>query len=121
MTQREIIADEATEASAQLSSVNNAMRLIKIFTDERYEMGLSELARRLALPKSSVHRLATALVESNMLVHHAASGKYRLGLLMFELASLMERKQYIAGEARPSAQKAGSAPGAKTRASQTSA
>ncbi|RXZ31123.1 hypothetical protein D9O50_17850 [Oxalobacteraceae bacterium CAVE-383] len=83
-----------------MSSVFNAMRLIKIFSDERYEIGLSELSRRLDLPKSSVHRLATALVESNMLSHNERNGKYRLGLLMFELASLMERRQFAGAENR---------------------
>jgi IclR family KDG regulon transcriptional repressor len=97
----EFISDETADTASQLSSVNNAMRLIKIFSDEHYEMGLSELARRLQLPKSSVHRLATTLVESNMLMHHAKTGKYRLGLLMFELASLMERKQHVANDFPP--------------------
>ena len=89
----EIISDIQEDAESHLSSVFNAMRLMKIFTDESYEIGLSELSRRLALPKSSVHRLATALAESNMLSHNEESGKYRLGMLMFELASLMERTQ----------------------------
>lgn len=89
----DIISDIQEDAESHLSSVFNAMRLMKIFSDESYEIGLSELSRRLALPKSSVHRLASALVESNMLSHDEDSGKYRPGLLMFELASLMERTQ----------------------------
>ncbi|HEY4316778.1 MAG TPA: helix-turn-helix domain-containing protein [Herbaspirillum sp.] len=103
MTKCECNADASADAESHLSSVYNAMRLIKIFSDERYEIGLSELARRLDLPKSSVHRLATDLVESNMLSHDAESGKYSLGLLMFELASLMERKQH-AGKEKPEPQ-----------------
>jgi IclR family KDG regulon transcriptional repressor len=94
-------ADSDTDTAGQLSSVNNAMRLIKIFSDEHYEIGLSELSRRLQLPKSSVHRLATTLVESHMLMHHAETGKYRLGLLMFELASLMARKRHVADDMSP--------------------
>jgi IclR family KDG regulon transcriptional repressor len=97
----ELIPAEDADTASQLSSVNNAMRLIKIFSDEHYEIGLSELSRRLQLPKSSVHRLATALVESNMLMHHAKTGKYKLGLLMFELAALMERKQHAVNDLSP--------------------
>jgi IclR family KDG regulon transcriptional repressor len=100
MMKCENTVDASADTESHLSSVYNAMRLIKIFSDERYEIGLSELARRLDLPKSSVHRLASDLVESNMLSHNAQSGKYRLGLLMFELASLMTRKQHAGHEDR---------------------
>jgi IclR family KDG regulon transcriptional repressor len=100
MMKCEDIADVSADTESHLSSVYNAMRLIKIFSAESDELGLSELARRLDLPKSSVHRLAADLVESNMLSQNAESGKYRLGLLMFELASLMERKQHAGNENR---------------------
>ena len=39
---------------ARLSSVANAMRVVKAFSDDEYEIGISNLARRLALPKSTV-------------------------------------------------------------------
>ena len=91
----EVPSEPSTDTENHLSSVYNAMRLIRIFSDEHYEIGLSELSRQLALPKSSVHRLATTLVESNMLNHNEANGKYRLGLLVFELAALMARQRDI--------------------------
>ena len=51
---------------ARLSSVANAMRLVRAFSDDEYEIGISNLARRLALPKSTVHRLATTLVDAEL-------------------------------------------------------
>jgi IclR family KDG regulon transcriptional repressor len=83
-----------------LSSVANAVRLIKIFSDDRYEIGISELGKRLSLPKSTVHRLASTLVEAGMLEQNVDSGKYRLGLLVFELGSLVRRKMDFSSEAK---------------------
>jgi IclR family KDG regulon transcriptional repressor len=76
----------------RLSSVANAIRLTKAFSEGEYEMGISALATRLGLAKSTVHRLATTLVEYDMLEQNRETGKYRLGLALFELGTLVRRK-----------------------------
>jgi IclR family transcriptional regulator, KDG regulon repressor len=76
----------------RLSSVANAIRLTKAFSESEYEMGISALALRLGLAKSTVHRLATTLVEYDILEQNRESGKYRLGLALFELGTLVRRK-----------------------------
>lgn len=86
---------------ARLSSVANAIRLIKSFSDDEYEIGVSALARRLGLAKSTVHRLAATLLEEGMLEQNAQGEKYRLGLLLFELGSLVRRKMDVTAEAKP--------------------
>ena len=85
----------------RLSSVSNAMRLIRAFSDEEYEIGISDLARRLGLAKSTVHRLATTLIEVGMLEQNAQDGKYHPGLKLFELGSLVRRKMDVTDEAKP--------------------
>jgi len=50
-------------------------------------MGISALASRLGLAKSTVHRLATTLVEYDILEQNRETGKYRLGLALFELSA----------------------------------
>ncbi len=84
----------------RLSSVANALRLTKAFSEEDYEMGISALATRLGLAKSTVHRLATTLVEYDFLEQNRESGKYRLGLAFFELGTLVRRKMDTATEAQ---------------------
>ena len=84
----------------KLSSVANSILLLKAFSDERSERGISALAERLHLAKSTVHRLASTLVETGML-EQGASGQYRLGLAVFELGSLVRRKLDLAFEAKP--------------------
>lgn len=84
----------------RLSSVANAIRLTKAFSEHEYEMGISALAVRLGLAKSTVHRLATTLVEYDMLEQNKESGKYRLGLAFFELGTLVRRKMDVATAAQ---------------------
>jgi IclR family transcriptional regulator, KDG regulon repressor len=85
----------------RLSSVANAMRLLKVFSDDDFEIGVSELAKRLGLAKSTVHRLASTLVRERILERGPRDGKYRLGLVLFELGSLVRRKMDVSAEARP--------------------
>src|SRR5215212_12169385 len=84
----------------RLSSVANAIRLTKAFSEHEYEMGISALATRLGLAKSTVHRLATTLVEYDILEQNRETGKYRLGLALFELGTLVRRKMDTASESR---------------------
>ena len=84
----------------RLSSVANSIRLTKAFSENEYEMGISALATRLGLAKSTVHRLATTLVEYDILEQNRETGKYRLGLALFELGTLVRRKMDTASESR---------------------
>lgn len=90
----------AAVARTRLSSVTNALRLLKVFSDQESEIGISDLARRIGLAKSTVHRLASSLVEEGMLEQAEKEGKYRLGLALFELGALVRRKMDVTAEAR---------------------
>ncbi|HTQ76226.1 MAG TPA: IclR family transcriptional regulator [Burkholderiales bacterium] len=85
----------------RLSSVANSLRLIRAFSEDHYEIGISDLAKRLGLAKSTVHRLASTLLDQGMLEQNAGDGKYRLGLALFELGTLVRRKMDFTTEARP--------------------
>ncbi|MGE5740082.1 MAG: IclR family transcriptional regulator, partial [Betaproteobacteria bacterium] len=91
----------ARRAGARLSSVANATRLMKAFSEGEYEIGISNLARRLGLGKSTVHRLASTLVAVDFLERNPETGAYRLGLALFELGMLVRRKMSFVNEARP--------------------
>lgn len=72
-------------ADATLSTVSNAARLLKTFLPHEEELGVSELARRLRLGKSNVHRLVATLLDEGLLERDPRTGRYRLGIVMFEL------------------------------------
>ena len=84
----------------RLSSVANSIRLTKAFSENEFEMGISALASKLGLAKSTVHRLATTLVEYDILEQNRENGKYRLGLALFELGTLVRRKMDVMSEAQ---------------------
>jgi len=86
--------------SGQLSSVGSALRLLKAFTEEP-ELGISELARRQGLAKSTVHRLASTLVAEGFLEQNPADGRYRLGLSLFALGTLVRRRMHVTHQAKP--------------------
>ncbi len=72
-----------------LTSVRNAARVLKEFSRDRPELGVSELSRCLGLTKSTVHRLLTTLTEEHLLIKNTGTGRYRLGLAAFDLGSTM--------------------------------
>lgn len=94
-------AKAPAKPKTRLSSVANSVRLIKAFTDSEYELGISNLAKRLGLAKSTVHRLASTLIDAGMLEQNSETGRYRLGLSLFELGSLVRRKMDVSSEAKP--------------------
>jgi len=93
-------AKASGKPKTRLSSVANSIRLIKAFSDEEYEIGISNLAKRLGLAKSTVHRLATTMIDAGMLEQNPENGRYRLGLALFELGSLVRRKMDVSSEAK---------------------
>lgn len=92
---------QPAKAKTRLSSVANAIRLIKSFSDEESEIGISNLGKRLSLPKSTVHRLASTLIDVGMLEQNIDTGKYRLGLVLLELGSMVRRRMDFSTEAKP--------------------
>ena len=73
--------------SWELSSVRNAARLLKEFSRTDRELGVSELARRLGLATSTVHRLLATLAAERLL--ERTSGGYRLGLALYDLGAIV--------------------------------
>ncbi len=90
-----------SEARERLSSVATAIRLLKAFSEDEVDIGISDLARRLRIAKSTAHRLAVTLVSEGMLEQDGGSGKYRLGVALFRLGALVRRRMEVSNEARP--------------------
>src|ERR1041385_8782597 len=76
-------------AGQLLSSVRAAARLLCTFTATDRELGVSELSRRLGLGKSTVHRLLTTLAAEHLIEFNPRSGRYRLGIKVYELGTVV--------------------------------
>lgn len=91
----------ADGAAARLSSVTAALLVLKTFSADEDEIGISTLAKRLGLAKSTVHRLAVTLASEGFLEQNPDNGRYRLGLALFSLGALARRRMNVSTEARP--------------------
>jgi IclR family transcriptional regulator, KDG regulon repressor len=93
--------EDTRPQTQRLSSVAAAIKLLNAFSEDETELGISNLAKRLGLAKSTVHRLATTLVADRLLEQDPQSGKYRLGIALFRLGALVRRRMDVSNEARP--------------------
>lgn len=90
-----------SEGPGRLSSVAAAVHLLKAFSEDEPEIGITSLAKRLGLAKSTIHRLATTLVAERLLEQNPDTGRYRLGLALFSLGTLVRRRISVSNEAQP--------------------
>lgn len=81
--------------AGSLSSVSSALRLLKVFSVEQSELGISALAKELDVAKSTAHRLAATLANEGFLEQSPDNGRYRLGLALFELGTLVRRRMDV--------------------------
>ena len=61
-----------------LSTLEKAGRVLRLFTAENPEWGVSQVARELLVSKGSVHDALATLTQIG-LVHRTVTGRYRLG------------------------------------------
>ena len=86
-------------ASGRLSSVTSALLVLKVFSQAESELGISSIAQRLGLAKSTVHRLAVTLAGEGFLEQNAQNGRYRLGLSLFSLGALVRQRMDVSNQA----------------------
>ena len=85
----------------RVSSVATAIRLLEAFSEDESEIGVSALAKKLKVSKSTVHRLAVTLVSAHLLEQNPETERYRLGVGLFGLGTLVRRRMSLSNEARP--------------------
>ncbi|WP_432826683.1 IclR family transcriptional regulator [Dactylosporangium sp. CA-092794] len=77
---------------AKNSTVDRALRVLEAFLTEERDLGVLELARKVDLDKSVIHRILTTLVRRGFLEQNPVSRRYRVGLRVWELG-----QRYVAG------------------------
>jgi DNA-binding IclR family transcriptional regulator len=86
---------------ATVGSVEKAVSLLKILGDGAPEAGVSELARRLKVHKSTVSRLLATLERQGLVERNPDTEKYRLGFELVRLAGRVPRHGELVETARP--------------------
>ena len=84
-----------------LSSVTNAMKILRLFTHKQKEWRLSEIAEQLNLPLTTTHRLISTLREEGFLSKNPKNNHYRLGLAILSLGGAVFNHHELYKEAMP--------------------
>lgn len=87
--------------SGGIQSVERAVAVLKLFGESEPEWGVTDLARRLRLHKSTVSRLLSTLEAGGFLQQDPRTGRYRLGLQLATLAGLALTQYDLRDIARP--------------------
>ena len=83
-----------------VKSLEKALDIIEIVSNEQQDASLSEIARQTGLPKSTVHRLIATLTGRGYL-EKTEAGSYKIGLKLFEVVSCYINNLELQTEARP--------------------
>jgi len=84
-----------------VQSLERAFDILEILSNERDGLPLTEIGRRLGLPKSTVFRLLDTLGERGYVERSLANGNYKLGLEFIGLSSLYLNSLDLKVEAQP--------------------
>ena len=75
----------------QMSSLGSALDILRCFSAVAPDLGVTEVAGLLGMPKSSVSRLMKTMGEAGLLEQDDSRRTYRPGVLAFELGNLYQR------------------------------
>lgn len=82
-------------------AVERALDILLCFSGEETELGLSDIAKRIGLHKSTVHRLLASLEGKGFVRRHPTTDKYRLGWSVLELVSNIKQSDDLSTIVRP--------------------
>lgn len=84
-----------------LESADRVLRVMELFNGGERSLSLSEIADRMSLPKSSVHRLLATLLAHGFIERDPFTRRYRLGIKLFEIGSLVIHDRGLHAAAHP--------------------
>ena len=84
-----------------LESVVRVMNVLEAFTADRPELRLTDLSETLGMPKSQVLRIASTLEQGSFLERDPDTKRYRLGIRLLTLGTLVQRRLSLRAVAQP--------------------
>ena len=93
--------DGSDAGKYRIQAIERAVAILGAFSAEEPELGVSDLASRLGLHKSTVHRFVVNLEAAGFLERTRTTARYRLGLRIFELGGLVLKQMNLWEEALP--------------------
>ena len=84
-----------------LSSVKKSLEVLQVFSGDQLEMSVTEISKVLNSHKSSISRILITLASEGFVEKNPQTNKYRLGLKLLELASLVMQRYDLREHAGP--------------------
>jgi DNA-binding IclR family transcriptional regulator len=84
-----------------VEAADRVLRLLEAFGPHERDISLGDLAQRVRLPKSSVHRLLVTLIAHGYAERDPSTRRYRLGVRLFELGSTVIHERGLHSAAHP--------------------
>lgn len=100
MSNSEIKIAGAKASPYRVQVLDRALAILDLLADQQENASLSDLAEKLQLNKSTAHRLVMILERDRLVERDANSGRYRLGMRLFELGSIAISRFDIREKAR---------------------
>ncbi len=95
------LPDADTRSGYRIQAIERAVAILGAFSADEPDLRVSDIAQRLGLHKSTVHRFLVNLDSAGMVEKSPRTGRYRLGLRLFELGSLVMQRMNLWDEALP--------------------
>ena len=84
-----------------IQSLSNALSILELFSIEREEFGMAEIATSLGLKKRNAERLLKTMEKREYLERNRVTGNYRLGFRVFELGQRYKEQLSLMKQALP--------------------
>jgi|LSQX01.2.fsa_nt_gb DNA-binding IclR family transcriptional regulator len=84
-----------------VGSINKAARILRCFSVNEPEWSSTELAKRLGMPNSTVHRMLMSLRAEEFVEQDETTGKFRLGSFPLMLSAVIQTTQSVGRIALP--------------------
>jgi IclR family KDG regulon transcriptional repressor len=91
----------APPAGRSVQAVDRALAILEALAESDRTVGLVELAARVRLHPSTVHRLLSSLARRGFAVQDPESGRYRLGIRAFQVGTAAIQQVELRDVARP--------------------
>lgn len=92
---------ELKASSGGVQSVDRALELLDILKEEPKGIGITELASRMGLAKSTIHRIASSLKAKSYLKQDPLTQRYHLGIKLIEMGAIVTQRLEIRAIAEP--------------------
>lgn len=92
---------ETVDNKNMINSIVRAIDILDLYNHQKTELGISEIASRLGIYKSTVHRIVSTLEWKGILEKNPENCKYKLGLKLYKIGVLARDENELIAVSMP--------------------